>query len=379
MRRVYLDNGSTSWPKAPGIGDTIKKFLETNGSNIGRGGYREAYETEDAVGEVRDALARLCGYAGHPECVAFTMNVTMALNFLIKGLLTPEDHVLVSSMEHNAVMRPLVQEGIPFTRIPADREGHMETARLEELVTPRTKAIICSAASNVSGTIQPLEILGSFARRHHLLFLIDAAQGLPFLDIGLEDLGASAIAFTGHKGLLGPQGIGGMVLRDDLARTIDPLVAGGTGSASDSEHIPPYLPDRLEAGTPNLPGIMALGTALTYVERRKQEIREEETRTCRALLEGLTAIPGIAIVGPKGMEGRVPVVSIDVPKRDNADVADVLAARYGIETRVGLHCAPSAHKTLGTFPKGTIRFSPGPFTTMEEIAYTIAALREIMV
>lgn len=373
--RIYLDNGSTSWPKAPGVGDTIKNFLEQNGSNIGRGGYDEAYTTEAMIGEVRNKLANMAGDGHHPECVTFTLNVTEALNFLIKGLLSPEDHVIVSSMEHNAVMRPLVQSHTKFSRIPADQEGRMRIDAVERLITPTTKAIITTAASNVCGTIQPLARLKEIARKHHLLLIVDAAQGLPYLDMkGLE---ADAIAFTGHKGLLGPQGVGGMILTPQLAQAIDPLVSGGTGSMSDSEQIPPYLPDRLEAGTQNLPGILALGTALDYLEQHAEALKANEQARTQELLDGLERIPQISIIGPKAMDERVPIISIDVPGKDNADIADLLA-RQGIETRVGLHCAPIAHKTLGTFPRGTIRFAPGPFTTKEEIETTLQVLQHIV-
>ena len=372
--RIYLDNGSTSWPKAPGIGDTIRNFLEQNGSNIGRGGYDEAYTTEAMIGEVRNKLAKMAGDEHHPECVTFTLNVTEALNFLIKGLFSPKDHVLVSSMEHNAVMRPLVQSHTRFSRIPADQEGRMRIDAVERLITPTTKAIITTAASNVCGTIQPLARLKEIAKEHHLLLIIDAAQGLPYLDMkGLE---ADAIAFTGHKGLLGPQGVGGMILTPQLAHAIDPLVSGGTGSMSDSEQIPPYLPDRLEAGTQNLPGILALGTALDYLAQHAEELKTNEQARTQELLEGLKKIPQLAIIGPKTMEERVPIISIDVPGKDNADIADLLA-QQGIETRVGLHCAPIAHKTLGTFPRGTIRFAPGPFTSKEDIETTLQELKDI--
>ncbi len=373
--RIYLDNGSTSWPKAPGIGNTILDFLEHNGTNIARGGYQEAYATEWKIDETRRKLANLLGDGAHPECVTFTLNVTQALNYLIKGLFQKGDHILVSSMEHNAVMRPLVQSKIPFSRIPSDREGRMQTDQIEEMITPKTKAIISTCASNVSGTIQPISILQELARKHHLLLILDAAQGLPYLD--LNKVGADAIAFTGHKGLLGPQGVGGMMLTPALANQIAPLIAGGTGSMSDSELIPPFLPDKLEAGTQNIPGILALSSALEFIEREKTILQENEQNRLEELLEGLKAIKEVTIIGPKTIKERVPIISIDIQGRDNADIADMLSQR-GIQTRVGLHCAPIAHKSLGTFPTGTIRFSPGPFTTKDEITYTLDALKEIV-
>lgn len=377
-KRIYLDNGSTSWPKAPTVAQSMADFLLYNGSNIGRGGYQEAYSTEDKVDSVRQALADRYGDPNHPECVTFTLNVTEALNFLIKGLFTKADHVLVSSMEHNAVMRPLVQSGVPFTRIPADREGRMLLDHLEQLLRPSTRAIITTGASNVSGTIQPVEELADFAREHHLLLVIDSAQALPYLPLNLKELDAAAIAFTGHKGLLGPQGTGGMILTPETAQRLQPLVSGGTGSMSDSELIPPFLPDKMEAGTQNLPGLIGLGTALSYLKDHEAELRRNEKERCSSLLEGLLKMDKLRVIGPKTMDERVPVVSIDVPDKDNADIADLLSRRYGIETRVGLHCAPIAHKSLGTFPRGTIRFAPGAFTTQEEIDYTLESLKALL-
>jgi selenocysteine lyase/cysteine desulfurase len=279
-------------------------------------------------------------------------------------------------MEHNAVMRPLIQSGIAFTRIPADRQGHMIVKGIEELILPTTKAILVTAASNVSGTVQPLQALSDIARTHHLLFLVDTAQAVPYLD--LSGLTADAFAWTGHKGLLGPQGVGGLVLSPQLAEMINPLVSGGTGSFSDKETIPTVMPDKLEAGTQNLPGILGLGTALSFLAAQKTKLRENERDMGSLQLEGLLSIKKISLAGPPSMEGRVPVFSIDVPDGDNADIAFTLSSRYGIETRVGLHCAPAAHKSLMTFPKGTIRFSPGPFTTKDDIRTTLEALKEIL-
>lgn len=377
MRRIYLDNASTSWPKAPMIAKTMSDYLEGNGSNLGRGDYDSSYRTEEQVLSVREKVASLF-HTNHSECVAFTPNITTALNWAIKGLFQKGDHVLISSQEHNSVMRPLVQCGIAFTRIPTSVDGIMLPLDLEKLLQPHTKGIVLSAASNVSGAIQNTEGIAQFAKSHHLLFVLDTAQALPYLDYSFPDLHASVITFTGHKGLLGPQGIGGMLLDSDSALTIDPLVSGGTGSASDSLLIPSFLPDRLEAGTPNIPGILALGTALDYLAEKKDDLLKSEMTVTEELLEGLKEIDGIRIVGPQTMEGRVPVISIDVEGKDNADIAFSLSDRYGIETRVGLHCAPEAHRLLHTFPKGTIRFSPGPYTKSEDIEETLKALKEVL-
>ncbi|MCR5732278.1 MAG: aminotransferase class V-fold PLP-dependent enzyme [Sphaerochaetaceae bacterium] len=373
-RRIYLDNSSTSWPKAPGIGDVIKTYLEENGSNTNRGTYQEAFSVMENLLETREELASFFN-TKHSENVVFTMNVTQAINFVIKGYFTKEDHVIVSSLEHNAVMRPLVQCGIPFSRIPADRDGNMDISAVPSLITERTKAIIVTGISNVCGVIHPLDALSEIAKKHKLLFIVDGAQSLPYFPITLDM--ADAILFTGHKGFLGPQGVGGMVLSSFLAENLDPLISGGTGSMSDSEEIPPFMPDRFESGTQNLPGLIGFGSALSYVLKNREGLKKNELLQTERLLEGLKSIDKIRIVGPSCIEKRGAVISIDAIDKDNAVIADILSREFGIETRVGLHCAPNAHKTLGTFPHGTIRFSPGPFTKEEDIDDTLTALREL--
>jgi len=377
MRRIYLDNASTSWPKAPGIGEAMDQFLTLSGSNIGRGGYAESYDAEEKVLETREKVAELLG-GDKSENVIFTLNATEAMNFAIKGLFTREDHLLVSSMEHNAVMRPLTEEGIPYTKIPSDKEGHLLLSKMDALLTNKTKGIIVNAASNVSGTIQPIEEIADYAMKHHLLFVIDGAQAIPHVPLNLSGLNAAAIIFAGHKGLLGPQGTGGLMLGEEAAGIIKPVISGGTGSMSDSLTMPQFFPDRLEAGTMNIPGIIALGVALDYLKENEKRLKDNEHKRAEELLEGFSMIPGIIIPDPNIGEKRTPVVSIDIPAMDNADVAATLAGKYGIETRVGLHCAPEAHKALGTFPKGTIRFSPSGFTTKEETEETIKAIKEIL-
>ncbi|MFA6844751.1 MAG: aminotransferase class V-fold PLP-dependent enzyme [Sphaerochaetaceae bacterium] len=378
MQRIYLDNACTSWPKAPHLGEVMTSFFENNGSNINRGDYKSAYGTSLAVDQVRDQLGLLFG-SSKSNCISFTLNVTEALNFLIKGMFTIKDHVLVSSMEHNAVMRPLVQSNIPFSRIPSDRDGHMLLDSVPSLIRKNTKAIIMTAASNVCGTIQPYRELCEIAKEHNLLFFLDSAQAAPYVPLKLEEYGFDAIAFTGHKGLLGPQGVGGLVLSEAVAHSLNPLISGGTGSASDSEEVPPYLPDRMEAGTQNIPGILALGSAMDFLTKHQPELQENERLRGEELLEGMKGIRNMHICGPQDIREMVPVISVDFPFSDNAEIAYLLSNRYGIETRVGLHCSPSAHKSLGTFPKGTIRFSPGPFTKKDEIDTTIRALKEVAI
>ena len=382
MKRIYLDNAATSFPKAPGIVEEMASFLEKDCLNPNRTESGRAFELFEKVYSVREKLAKLYGH-DNPASVVFTRSVTESLNWVIKGLLTPNDHVIVTSSEHNAVMRPLVQCGIPFSRIPADKEGYSLLEKVDSLVQPNTKAMIINASGNVSGHVEDVGALAEIAKKHGLLFFVDSAQASPFIDLKMDELGAAGICFTGHKGFLGPEGIGGMVLRTDIALKMQPLVAGGTGSESDSEEIPHSLPDRLEAGTLNIPGILGLGKALEFVLGHRDELACNMHAMTAKLYEGLAGIDGIKVVGAGlGDSGsnrkRTNVISIVSPKKDLAYISSQLLERCGIETRVGLHCSPAAHRTIGTFSGGTLRFSPGPFTTDLEIDTTLRCLKEIM-
>lgn len=381
MERIYLDNASTSFPKAPGVSSAMARFVDEIGCNVGRGSYAEAYSAMETVLDVRERLSRLFHAPGDRNIV-FTANVTMSLNLLLKGLLRPGDHLLVSSLEHNAVMRPLTQlaaRGVSFSRIPWDIAANtLDLDALPRLLRPNTKAVVMLHASNVCGAVLPVGQVGRFAREHGLHFILDAAQTAGVFPIHMEEMGLSAVAFTGHKGLLGPQGIGGFALTDALAEELTPLIAGGTGSRSDSEEMPAFLPDRLEAGTLNLPGIYGLQAALIYLEETGIDvIRAEETARAVQLRRGLEALPGARILGSGGGE-QAPIVCADFSGRDNAEVAFSLEDTCGVLTRCGLHCAPAAHRALGTFPHGTVRFSPGHRTTREEIAACIRAVEEIL-
>lgn len=386
MKRIYLDNAATSFPKAPGIAEEMASFLEKDCLNPNRTESGRAFELFEKVYSVREKLTELYGH-DNPASVVFTRSVTESLNWVIKGLLTPNDHVIVTSNEHNAVMRPLVQCGIPFSRIPADKEGYSFLETVDSLVRPNTKAMIVNACGNVSGHVDDVGALAEIAKKHNLLFFVDSAQASPFIDLNMDELRAAGICFTGHKGFHGPEGIGGMVLRTDIALEISPLIAGGTGSESDREEIPHSLPDRLEAGTLNIPGILGLGKALEFVLGHRKELARNMQEMTAKLYEGLVGIDGIKVVGAKLNAGssasdsnrrRTNVISIVSPKKDLAYISSQLLERCGIETRVGLHCSPAAHRTLGTFPEGTLRFSPGPFTTDLEIDTALGCLKEIM-
>lgn len=383
--RIYFDQASTSFPKAPGVAKAMYAYLTSLGTNVNRGCYEDAYAAEETVFNTRKLLAQLFHFP-LTKNVILTGNITQSLNMLLKGLLRPGDHVLVSSMEHNAVMRPLVQlskDGISFDRIPCRRDGTMILEQAEAMIRPSTKAIITLHASNVCGTHMPLAELGDICHRHHLFFLADTAQTAGIFPLDMEQLHIDGLAFTGHKGLRGPQGTGGFLISGQLADQMEPLISGGTGSVSHTEEVPSFLPDRFEPGTPNLPGIFGLHAALKELTPFSMEqIRTKELSLTGYFLEKLMELDPsekhIRIIGRKELSMRSAVVSIQTLDEDMASVAWHLDHDYHIMTRVGLHCAPNAHKTLGTYPAGTIRFSFGPQNTNDEIDFCIRALKEIL-
>lgn len=385
MNRIYLDQASTSFPKAPGVAQAMMDYLTMNGVNVNRGCYSSAYSAEEVIYETRQLLAELFHFS---KCknVIFTPNVTTSLNFILKGFLKPGDHILVSAMEHNAVMRPVVQLaslGISFDRIPCRTDGSMILEKVEELIRPETKAIVTLHASNVCGTRMPLDALGEICQRHQLYFVVDSAQTAGIVPINMDKMHIDALAFTGHKGLRGPQGTGGFLVSQELAEQMEPLISGGTGSVSHTEEIPNFMPDRFESGTPNLPGIYGLHEALLYLKTHSlQAINEKELSLTGYFLEQLQALDDtgrhIRIIGKKDLTDRNAVVSIQTPEIDMSQVAWQLDNEYGVMTRVGLHCAPNAHKTLGTYPAGTIRFSFGPENTKNELDFAIQGLKKIL-
>ncbi len=375
---IYLDNAATTFPKPETVARAVYDYMTRQGCSVNRGCYGAAYDVAEAVYDTRERLARL--FRG-PACqhVIFTQNVTESLNVLLKGFLRPGDHILVSAMEHNAMMRPLRQleaRGVTFDRIPCNRLGELDLASLPGLLRPNTRAIAVTHASNVCGTVLPIAALGAFAQAQGLRFFVDCAQTAGVLPIDMGAMHIDALAFTGHKGLLGPQGIGGFVLSPDLAPQIEPLLSGGTGSLSHTEDIPAFLPDRFEPGTPNLPGILGLRAALMWLEEMGLEaVFDHEMALTRRFLAGLGEIRNISLIGKGDCENRTGVVSIQCP--DLARVAYELDSRYGIQTRVGLHCAPAAHRTLGTYPTGTIRFSFGWWNTPGDVDAALLALKEL--
>lgn len=383
MEMIYLVNASTTFPKPEAVPQAVYRYMTTQGANINRGCYDSAYDVEELVFETRQML---CDLFGGSDCknVVFTKNVTESLNVILKGFLRPGDHVLVSAMEHNAMMRPIRQleaQGVQFDRIPCDEQGNLIFSALEGMVKPNTKAIAMMHASNVCGTVLSIRQVGAFARDHGLKFIVDCAQTAGVFPIDMEEDCIDALAFTGHKGLLGPQGIGGFILKEEMIGLIDPLLSGGTGSISHTEQIPAFMPDRFEPGTMNLPGIIGLHAGLTWLEETGIDaIRDHELKLTARMLSGLEKLEGeglIRIVGRRDLQNRTGVVSIQTLTKELSQAAFELDAEYGIQTRVGLHCAPSAHTTLGTYPTGTIRFSFGWFNTEADVDAALHALEEI--
>ena len=381
MERIYFDNSSTSFPKAPGVSDDMKFLLDQGAFNINRGGYEEAYQVAEQVLETRKLLAQLFDFP-KARNVVFGPNITASLNYLIKGLFAPGDHIITSSMEHNAVIRPLTQmqaAGVSFDAAACNPDGTLDPQKIEDLIRPNTRAVIVTAASNVCGTFLPLEQIGEICSRRGLLYIVDSAQKAGPFSISMKQCRMDALCFTGHKGLLGPQGIGGMLLSDEVAQKTEPLIAGGTGSASHLEQMPPFMPDRFEAGTMNIPGIIGLRAALKFLNAQEPgALAAHELDLAMMLRQGISELKQARPVGLEGREGRAAIVSVDFPEDDNARVAFELEQHYGILTRVGLHCAPRAHQTLGTYPGGTVRFSLGWSNTAEEVQYCLEALHKIL-
>ncbi len=376
---IYLDNGATSYPKAPGVGEAMLDYINNVGANVNRSTYSTASTAAMVLLDTREQLCRLFNF-DDPTHVIFTPGMTAGLNMLLKGFLKEGDHVIVSSMEHNAMMRPLMQlsrQGVEFSRIPADSSGITDPNDLLPLIRPNTKLVAVMHASNVCGSLLPVKEIGAICRERGIPFILDAAQTAGHYPIDFKELNLSALCAPGHKGLLGPQGIGVLLLSDSFAKALEPLIAGGTGSASDSEELPPYMPDRFESGTMNIPGVYGLNASLGYIlSKGVEHFRDHEVMLTRRFLEGLEGLP-LRLAGTRDMDKRVGVIAVDFTGHDNAEVAFALE-QAGILTRCGLHCAPSAHKTLGTFPQGVVRFSLGYASTEEDVDGALKAIRAIV-
>ena len=389
MKQYYFDQAATSYPKAEGVAEAVKDYIEQIGVNVSRGSYQTAYAAEGLVYDTRVKLCRLFDF-DKPQNVIFTQSITYAMNMVLKGYLKAGDHVLVSAMEHNAVMRPLVQlekeRGVSFTRIPYELLQKMkETQELESLLTDRTKAIIMLHASNVNGELFPIRKIGAFAHAHGLKFIVDSAQTAGVYPISMKEDHIDALGFTGHKSLLGPQGIGGFLITDEMAKETEALISGGTGSISDTEETPDFLPDKFEAGTMNLPGIAGLSRSLDWIaETGIKQIYQREMELTDYFVDGLHNLNKeikekneLKEVPFELIQGfQMPIVSVQCHYEDEAELAHRLDEKYGIMVRVGMHCAPAAHRTLHTYPKGTLRFSFGYGQTKAELDFALEALRK---
>ena len=374
---IYLDNAATSFPKPPQVIRAVTDALQNFGANPGRGGHQLALQAGRTVEKCREAAASLLGVSS-PERVIFTRNCTESLNIAITGILHKGDEVICSHGEHNAVMRPLerfVSRGdITVKLLRPDERGVLSPDTLRRAVTSRTGLVIICHASNVTGVIQPVRELGAVCREKGIPFLVDAAQTAGVLDVTLDSLNADMIAMPGHKGLLGPHGTGLLALRDGIAP--EPLILGGTGSASESVRQPELLPDRYESGTLNLPGIAGLLAGISFVAQYREDIHRYETALNDRLRRQLAGIPGLRLLG----DDRAPQVAITsvVPDGgDSAALADALDAT-GVAVRGGLHCAPAMHSYLGTLKSGAVRFAPGPYNTELEIDDTAALVARLM-
>ena len=380
MGPIYLDNAATSFPKPPAVAQAMAHYLNDVGASINRGVYASAQSAGLTTLLLREALCGLFRHTEATHCI-LTPGNTAGLNMAIRGWLRSGDHCLVSAMEHNAVMRPLqdlAKQGVLFDRVPCDSAGRMDPADIVPLIRPNTKLLVMAHGSNVGGAVQDAAAVGRICRERGIPFVLDAAQTAGHWDIDFEGWGLAALSVPGHKGLMGPGGIGALLLSKDFARGLSPILTGGTGSASDSEVQPEYMPDKFESGTANLPGIYGLKAAVDFIlETGVGRLREHETALTGRFLDGIRDVPGVRLAGPWELENRAGVISLDFRNIDNAEASFLLEERWGIMTRCGLHCAPNAHKTLGTFPQGTVRFSPGWFTTEAEIDAAVGAVREL--
>ena len=376
---IYLDNAATSWPKPESVYQTMDEFLRNQGGNPGRGGHSLAVAASRMIEGTRLLLARLIN-AQDKDRVIFTLNCTDSLNTGLKGLLRPGDHVITSGIEHNSVVRPLrklEQQGVKVTRLsPRSGYGSVSPQDVAKAITGETRLVVMTHASNVTGVVQPIEEYGAIARRRNLIFMVDAAQTMGKYPLDVQANNIDLLAFSGHKGLLGPPGTGALYVGERV--DLDSLREGGTGSHSELEEQPTELPFKFECGTVNSAGIAGLGAGLKYIfEEGTERILTHEQSLTDRLIEGLARIPRVTVYQAKGGAGQAPVVSLTIEGAEPMEVGAILDQAFDTKVRTGLHCAPVAHKTLGTFPLGTVRLSPGYFNTAEEIDFVIKAIEKI--
>ena len=378
---IYFDNAATSWPKPPGVAEAMVRFLNNVGANPGRSAHRLAVEAGRIVYNAREAVAELFN-APDPLRVVFGSNATEALNLALRGLLRPGDHVITSSMEHNSVMRPLralERQGVEVTVVQCSPAGFLNPSDVEAAIRLNTAMIALNHASNVVGTLLPVAEVGRIARRHGLLLLVDAAQTGGAYPIDVQAEFVDLLAFTGHKSLYGPMGTGGLIVGERVnVDRLEPLKRGGTGSRSEYEEQPDFLPDLCESGTLNVVGLAGLEAGIRWVLKRGVDaIRAYEVELAQWLIAGLRDIPGVTIYGGLDANRQTATVSFNVIGMEPSEVGFRLDEEHGIMCRVGLHCAPAAHKTMGTFPAGAVRFGLGVFNTLEEINAALAAVESL--
>lgn len=376
---LYLDNAATSFPKPETVYRAVDHALREIGVGPGRGGYRRGMEATRLVFEARESAAALFGIRDSSR-VVFTHSATEALNVALFGLLKPGDHVVTTTMEHNSLLRPLLmleKRGVAITWIEADRRGFVTPGQVAEALKPETRLVALSHCSNVTGAVQPVAEIAAVARQAGVLLLLDAAQSAGMIPLDMPGLGIDLLAAPGHKGLLGPQGTGILCVAEGI--DLEPLMVGGTGGASSSGEQPVVMPERLESGTLNTAGIAGLRAGIEFIRSVGVEvIARKEAEHVSHLLAGLGEIPRVTCHGPLAAEPRGGVISFTVAGRDPQEIGFRLDHDYDISVRIGLHCAPSAHRTIGTYPAGTVRVSPGYFTESDEIDNFLAALREIV-
>lgn len=376
---VYLDNAATSFPKPKVVVDEMLRCISSYCANPGRGGHSMSVAAGKAVFKAREVIGRHFGIK-NPMRLCFTKNATEALNIAIKGSIKPGDHVITTSMEHNSVIRPLKtmerEQGIELTIVKANNMGVVEPEKFAKSIKTNTRLIVCTLSSNVNGTILPIKEVGKLARENGVIFLVDASQGAGHIKIDIDDMYIDMLAFPGHKGLLGPQGTGGLYVKEGIS--LKPIMEGGTGSFSQNLFQPDSMPDILESGTLNTPGIVGLAKGVEFIDKFGVEnIRLHKNLLLKRLYDGLKEIKRIKFYNTWESEGNSGIAAVNIEGIDSAEVSHILDKKYGIQTRPGLHCAPLAHKTLGTYETGLVRLSPGCFNSADEIDYAIHALCSI--
>jgi cysteine desulfurase / selenocysteine lyase len=380
MDCIYFDNAATSWPKPEAMIEAMADFNARVGANPGRSGHRLSIEAGRIIFNTRETVASLLG-AGDPHTVIFARNATEGMNTVVRGLLRPADHVITSSVEHNSVMRPLramESEGVELSVVPCSGVGDISPDDITAAIRKNTRMIIITHASNVTGTIMPIADIAEMAQENGVILCIDAAQTAGSIPIDVIRNNIDILVFTGHKSLYGPQGTGGFYIRKGLEKTVNPLERGGTGSGSEFEEQPDFMPDRFESGTPNTIGIAGLGAGAGHVTTIGIDaIRKKEIALTGLFLEGIRSIRGVKVYGKMDPARRTALVSFTIDEMSPSDISFNLDERFNIMSRPGLHCAPSAHRTIGTFPDGTVRFSFGMFTTEEEIKVAVKAIETL--